>query len=1014
MRRFHLCAAAVAIFSLHSAAQDQSYPYYEYNTTQFKSEDTHLFYRTFRGNPQVRSEEVFELQFFDEAFDRVNTHSIPLNEDFKMVANAAHNNGLLAYFADDEIGNLFVYNQNGEMLTSHQWEREEDEYNEVILASNREDGVLILRPHEEDEEGFMLTAYDNDFNTLWSASDFPEKGTITPKQILVNGDYIAAITEYKRSMFSNTYNHSAYVYHRKTGVKVYTAVLASDEDNCIPSNYVLNADGSLFSTGPVYDGDDLEGYFFKEYNPDGSSKFNTIQQVTDAFEQQLRSAHSEKIYMSRYEQPKLHIHDVISTGEGYRIVGETYAVQVGSKVEGSSDRPATFRVLDFVVFEVTNLGELSPIHTIAKPYKEIKYRVSSFSSDKNNAQYLQDAGLFSYRFMNGNEIVSMEWNQGNVYIGHTEITATEDNILKRVFIDKSIPESQSSPSVTTAKQQLNNIGRPEPFSFDILPINDGTGAVYYDYKYNEVQLTVVKGEGSLISGSEVENGRLAIPGIPKYQFSGVHALNDGSYYTFYMSERTSDKYRFVYHQLNADLSTAGRASIETPVDAQYVDIIERENDRVLVFQRKYDQELLFYVVSKLGEFSTSFSHKFGERDSIGLQTEPFLLEAGANFYIVQSSYSQLAKYQWYGYEVIKVTADNQIAWQHHQEGTNRNFLQISGAAANGDVLSLLDRETFHENREHPITSLRIFDELTGDLIATEVLEEGGHGVYPEYMEIDSEGRIVLGGQYFETQDVETDPVGPFIIGFDITGVEQFSHYNSWSQIEREISVWGQTEILNRSNTKLMAEELIELHSGEILVINELYSGGRSWSDYLGDNDGLVVFTTYDFVVYHYNHDGTLNDIYIISKPEQRIEMPEGLLKGSSMTLSIAMRSLKAFSYIKTEFEGATPYLVYQNTPDTLKVFRQELSKSISHNDFTIAKFAFPKDPNAEESSIDRFANRVERLSQQAEHSMEGIDYHYSELRNRLEGYTVGKNGAVLLYHFDPEKQILHLHLKNME
>jgi len=993
-----------------------------------KTEDGNLFYTTYRGEAQVDTPYNYVIQVFNSELQRVSNLRVPTAWNSEIVDVEGHNGGLLFYVQSKSDAKIFHFNDQGKKEWQKTIELDKNKYTNAEMRSLGKAGFIIVRPNKEDKNGFKVTLYDNQLNEKWSQGDYPEKGRIDYRKVQVAGNKIGILAEFTGSIFSGDKEERLYVLSAEDGSIKYQHVLGTADNNQNPEDFILNADGSAFALGYIYDSDKVpDELFYSAINPAGEARYFQKFPVQNDIGPKIASKRAEENFNLPEDRfPIIAIHKILKTADGYKVVGEKYnyeevempvpenGVKVGASQKGK------LMVQDYLVLDISNTGKLSAVKNISKPHKLVNTVGPAIQHELFAHESLEEYDLYSYRHMakmdGAPTIVSLNWHRNTPYIGFTSLDASHENILNRVYLDKKVSEEHRANEVTEATLNVaESINEIWTTHYGVLSYHKPGKMLFYEYEGGEVSMEVMDMKAKM---PEPENGELNLTGIPAQEFEGLMAIEGKGYYTFYLSEKSEGERKlYVYHRLDKGLNTTGRSVLSVPERARFSGNVNNGRGQTIVFQDAGERAWYFYSLDSSGVLISENSISLSETAN-QVPTGNLLLEPASDGFTMIQPYADTAR-EINGYQVIRLDNDMNTRWSYAHEAQKNEAIQLNSTAAGNGIIAIIHNQYRYLSGDNVQNQLLALDDKNGNLLFKQGLQKGENAGFPQFVKVTDDKSIVTSGMYFKDKrfsDVNSE--GLFLLKVNAKGEETFYTETPWEKVEEAIKKGTDTEFLLSGKTKVLIQNMIVAEGGGIKVVGELYRkslGTTGIGFLLGDDLNDRAFSIFDFTIFDYDKSGKLTKMYRMPKEEQNIEVPGNTGYQRGLALSLMMRKYNMFSYLKTLDKAGEQNLIFTNTVNREKhVYSTPITAS-ANGEYpkAPATYPIPKKAPDQMNNLEEISNKLDSFGEALDEKLTGTDQTFTTFKDPHNGFAVAVPYEVLTYYYDKNLRRLLIKLEEI-
>ncbi|PCJ79921.1 MAG: hypothetical protein COA49_10230 [Bacteroidetes bacterium] len=405
----------------------------------------------------------FVIVIFDEKLDLLNKTSISISK--RSVVDGAEFDGENFLFIFNDLikkrRTLITCDSDGNIIKEkHVQESKGSNYNASVYTSSN-GGFYIVMPIREKKTGYSVEKVDKDLNTLWERRFMPNKGFIGVATIESGEGMIIMIQQTKPSLMSKKIGANLVALDDETGEEEFVYPLYDGNITRQPSAFAIGSNHEIITAGMYFDGEkwdgkNSDGIFFLKLSADGEEIISTTENWDEGIQQIIKDGSKKTFTIS--SKPKVLFHDIIVNEAGnYQVIGETFKksfqlVSIISKdiitgryignINSENAKPITFEIMDFIIFNFDNDGEMSGINMITKEHTKIScYPPYSRYGGLSLAIKVRDYGWFNYKFMQSatgsedSKMVSCLFVQ-DPYIGIYSFEDGEYSDLERIPITK--------------------------------------------------------------------------------------------------------------------------------------------------------------------------------------------------------------------------------------------------------------------------------------------------------------------------------------------------------------------------------------------------------------------------------------------------------------------------------------------------------------------------------------------------------------------------------------------------
>lgn len=323
-------------------------------------------------------------------------------------------------------------------------------------------GFYIVKPIKEKKWGYSVERVDRNLNTLWERRYMPEKGIVTVEAVESDLDKIIVIQAVKPTITSRKAKAEFVCLSDKTGDPIFNYSLFDGTSTAIPTAFLIDKDKNIVTGGMFFEGEKMDavnsdGIFFLKLSPSGEKLSynkvdwdNGIQQVLNKTKKGFKIG----------SKPKVYFQDIVQDQDGsYHVISETFQKNYQLMSSGLKDaitgrfigyisndrnnKPVTFEIMDFMLFDFDNKGDMTNMNIIEKDHTKISvYYPYSGYGGLAMARIVDKFGWFNYGFVSttgsSNEklLISSNFAISEPYIGINTIKSGEVSTMHKIPVDR--------------------------------------------------------------------------------------------------------------------------------------------------------------------------------------------------------------------------------------------------------------------------------------------------------------------------------------------------------------------------------------------------------------------------------------------------------------------------------------------------------------------------------------------------------------------------------------------------
>lgn len=325
------------------------------NGTIIENEELVGYYMFYFKEKEDRKTSTYEIKVFDTEYKEMNSFEITRPKNTALAEMTYNGEAFMMFFIDKKTGYEYVtFDKDGDMLGSKLMSIKEAgkfdyQMTLVRMTSNTEgtsiyplgsDGFVKVRAAKFKKAGYILTAYDNDLNELWTSTSSQESKMVESIEINeVNKKFLTAAVQQRKSATSRKMDTYYTIIDAKTGKETVRLDMGNDKDGkeSVLKSFYDESLNKIVMVGEYYKpGDDIlkdrsEGIFIQNVDKKGkvSNRENFAWKGEIArFKQKSLSAEARKELDDKFY---LYFHDVVRTEDGKLfLIGEQFKKQVSA------------------------------------------------------------------------------------------------------------------------------------------------------------------------------------------------------------------------------------------------------------------------------------------------------------------------------------------------------------------------------------------------------------------------------------------------------------------------------------------------------------------------------------------------------------------------------------------------------------------------------------------------------------------------------------------------------------
>lgn len=423
-------------------------------------------YYTFYVNEKVGGGKInFIIAIYDLELNLIKQTPITITKSSKVDGSEFNGKDFMFVFNDITKKTLtyVTVDVNGDIIKTLGI-KEEKHYAATADVYCAKDGFFIVKPIKEKKWGYSIEKVDRDLNSLWEKNYTVEKGMIGVEAIESGDDRLIAIQVTKPSLLSAKAQAEIVCLSDSTGDELYTYPLYDGTATCMPTAFLIDKDKNVVTGGMYFDGEkwdatNSDGVFFLKLSPSGE-KISATKSDWDSGIQKFIKEGTKKTFTIS-SKPKVLFHEIVEGTDGnYQVIGETFkkSMQLVSSAlkdaitgrfigdlnsNSNNDKPITFEVLDFVIFNFMSTGVIANMSLIEKEHTKIScYPPYNQFGGLSLAKAVEKFGFFNFGFTTKLPdtdqplMISANFADKDPYIGINTIEMEKETTFHQIPITK--------------------------------------------------------------------------------------------------------------------------------------------------------------------------------------------------------------------------------------------------------------------------------------------------------------------------------------------------------------------------------------------------------------------------------------------------------------------------------------------------------------------------------------------------------------------------------------------------
>ena len=290
--------------------------------------------------------------------------------------------------------------------------RRGDQFFPEVFPHPEKGFIIVQSAGRARNAGYVIEHVDHKMNRLWKMDFESQRGSVHVYDLLCSGDFLYILEASER--LGKTTSARVHGVDLLNGIKMYTMELQDDEYSYFPTALNINEDKTISMAGTYFRGNRISGrntrgLFFLTVANDGSTAGMSVHPWQE-LRPTLRTSVPDWFFKV---MPDVYIHAIEANHNGtFTAIAELYRYSGEVRQEDSRGRQEQYhriRMLDFMVFNFDNEGQILYTERIERPHMVLKLD-SEFSGGPSSLAYnagqgplmraraMKKAGAFTYRF----------------------------------------------------------------------------------------------------------------------------------------------------------------------------------------------------------------------------------------------------------------------------------------------------------------------------------------------------------------------------------------------------------------------------------------------------------------------------------------------------------------------------------------------------------------------------------------------------------------------------------------
>ncbi|MFH2141474.1 MAG: DUF6770 family protein [Bacteroidota bacterium] len=423
-------------------------------------------YYTFYVNEKVGGGKInFIVAIYDIEMKLVKQTPITITK-YSNVDGSEFNGKEFMFIFNDYVKKTLTYvtvDANGDIIKTVGI-KEEKRYAATADVYSSQDGFYIVKPIKEKKWGYSIEKIDRELNTKWEKRFVVEKGMVGVEAIQSGEDRIIVIQVAKPSLMSTKVAAEIVCLSDISGDELYRYPLYDGTNTCMPSAFLIDKEKNIVTGGMYFDGEkwdatNSDGIFFLKLSPEGKKVSLSLSDWDEGIQKFLKEGTKKTVSIS--SKPKILFHEIIEGTDGnYQVVGETFKknIQVVSSAlkdvitgrfigeinsNNNNNKPVTFEVLDFIIFNFDGAGKITNLALIEKEHTKIScYPPYNSYGGLSLALAVKKFGFFNFGFMTNLPesdqplLISAVFTEKEPYIGINTIDQGKETVFHKIPVTR--------------------------------------------------------------------------------------------------------------------------------------------------------------------------------------------------------------------------------------------------------------------------------------------------------------------------------------------------------------------------------------------------------------------------------------------------------------------------------------------------------------------------------------------------------------------------------------------------
>jgi hypothetical protein len=389
------------------------------------------------------------------------------------------------------------------------------------------------------------------------------------------------------------------------------------------------------------------------------------------------------------------------------------------------------------------------------------------------------------------------------------------------------------------------------------------------------------------------------------KYRGVEKVDGLGYYCFVVDEKSQKGYKiFNLYIWDYDLKQIAKASLELEKKSVIMDAVFNGNNFLVVF----------YDAKKDNVRSVSFDKQGKKVADIledGIKTKFMLIEdMQPSFYAAgdKGFYGIIPdKEGKFGFTVKKYSNDLKVLWAQTYF-PEKGLQVVMDAKSDENKLLVLKYSKDAKYTKKLDVDITAFGTVDGSEMWTYNLNLPDKILMPTELAINEDGKTAIGGMYFDGEKISgMNSDGIFFAYVDNSGAQIALNTQSWEG-ELQKFLKDSKQSITVGKPKLIFEDIkYNASTKQFKVIGEIFTTGTLSKvlSFMGGSDpnSETKVTMEDIVVFTFDENAKLIDLYAVNKSRTNIYVPVSMAGGMSIAWALKQTGSLAYKYSSLDENG---------------------------------------------------------------------------------------------------------------